>query len=376
MDQGKDMRTGEAAARGAGDFGNIIGGIRHCTHCVLPETVPGISFDEQCVCQYCRERESGKPDQGLDRERDKSRRDHWRKEFLAMARGRTRGRDMGHDVLLAYSGGKDSTYTVHLLSQVFGLRVLALSVDNGFMSPGAMDNMRRVLDRLGVDHMLVRPSPPLMRALFRRSLERELYPARALLRASSVCTSCISVVKALVLKTAMDMRIPFVAYGWSPGQSQRDRCIIQHNRQLMRSTMGKTRDILVSAAGPGMAAYFPDLESLPAEPPREVHPLAFVEYDEERIKELIGHFGWRQPVDTDPNSTNCLLNALGNREHLRRYGFHPYALEIAGIVRAGNMTREEGLRKLQDTKGEAMADMVREMLYADAAQSARTGTDA
>ena len=376
MDRGQDMHDSDILARPAGEMGNIIGGIRHCTRCVLPETVPGISFDEQCVCQYCREGEPGGAEQGPDKDLDKSRRDRWRKEFLAMARGRARGSDMGHDVLLAYSGGKDSTYTAHLLNQVFGLRVLALSMDNGFMSPGAMDNMRRVLDRLGVDHMLVRPSPPLMRALFRRSLERELYPARALLRASSVCTSCISVVKALVLKTAMDMRIPFVAYGWSPGQSQRDRCIIRHNPQLLRSTMRKTRDILVSAAGPAMAAYFPDLENLPAEPPCEVHPLAFVEYDEERIKDLISHFGWRQPVDTDPNSTNCLLNALGNREHLRRYGFHPYALEIAGIVRAGGMTREDGLRKLQDAKGGAMAEMVRDMLYADAPQAARTGTDA
>jgi len=339
-----------------------------CTRCVLPATLPGIRFDEQGVCQYCRESAASG--------RGEERRDQSRREFLAMAREKT-GHAPGHDVLVAYSGGKDSTYTIHLLSQVFGLRTLAMTVDNSFISPGALDNMRRVLDRLGVDHLLCRPSPPLMRSLFRRSLETDLYPARSLLRASSMCTSCISVVKALVLKTALDMRIPFIAYGWSPGQSQQGHAIIRHNPALLRSTMGRTRDTLVAAVGTAMAAYFPDLERMPDEPPCEVHPLAFVHYDEARMIDIISRLGWQRPSDTDANSTNCLLNALGNREHQRRHGFHPYALEIAGIVRTGGMTREEGLRKLMDSEDETMADRVRDMLYADAGQPglSPTGTE-
>ena len=351
------MRTTSSADH-APEAGGQLAGLRHCSRCVLPETLPGIRFDEQGVCQYCRE--------SAQADNDKERRDRWRREFLAAVRDAAlAGPAASHDILMAFSGGKDSTYAVYLLSQMFGLRVLAMTVDNGFMSSGAMDNMRRVLDRLGVDHFLARPSQPLMRALFRQSLERDLHPARALLRASSVCTSCISVVKALVLKTAMDMRIPFTAYGWTPGQAQQEHCIIQLNPALMRATMGKTRDILVSAAGPRMAAYFPDLERADAVLPREVHPLALVEYDEERITDIIRRFGWQRPTDTDPNSSNCLLNALGNREHLRRHGFHPYALEIAGIVRAGRMCREEGLRKLRNADEGGMADIVREMLYAD-----------
>lgn len=360
MNHGLAMHVNDAAADNAALSPHLTHGARICARCVLPSTLPGIRFDEQGVCNYCREAAPHAQDT------DKEHREHWRKEFLSAAREAIRSRPgAGHDVLMAYSGGKDSTYGVYLLSHVFGLRVLALTVDNGFMSRGAMDNMRRVLDRLGVDHLLARPSQPLMRALFRTSLERDMYPARALLRASSVCTSCISVVKALVLKTAMDMRIPFTAFGWTPGQAPKEHCIIRHNPLLLRGTMGRTRDTLVSAAGPAMAAYFPDLEHMNGELPSEVHPLAFVEYDEERMTEIIRRFGWQRPKDTDPNSSNCLLNALGNREHLRRHGFHPYALEIAGIVRAGGMTREEGLRKLQAEDVSDMAETVRAMLYAD-----------
>jgi len=28
--------------------------MRLCTRCILPETLPGIHFDEEGVCQYCR----------------------------------------------------------------------------------------------------------------------------------------------------------------------------------------------------------------------------------------------------------------------------------------------------------------------------------
>ena len=27
--------------------------MKRCTRCVLPETFPGIQFDEEGVCQYC-----------------------------------------------------------------------------------------------------------------------------------------------------------------------------------------------------------------------------------------------------------------------------------------------------------------------------------
>lgn len=29
-------------------------GLRRCTRCILPETYPGISFDDEGVCNYCR----------------------------------------------------------------------------------------------------------------------------------------------------------------------------------------------------------------------------------------------------------------------------------------------------------------------------------
>ena len=52
--------------------------MRRCTKCVLPETIPGISFDAQGVCSHCRnyhETEVKYDPEGFDRLLEKPRQD-------------------------------------------------------------------------------------------------------------------------------------------------------------------------------------------------------------------------------------------------------------------------------------------------------------
>ncbi len=51
-----------------------------------------------------------------------------------------------YDVIMAYSGGKDSTYTMYLLSHNYGLKILAYTFDNGFISREALSNITRMCD--------------------------------------------------------------------------------------------------------------------------------------------------------------------------------------------------------------------------------------
>jgi hypothetical protein len=97
--------------------------------------------------------------------------------------------------------------------------------------------------------------------------------------------------------------------------------------------------------------------------PHATNPLAFHDYDEQRIISEIEPLGWHPPDDTDGNSTNCLLNSYANRIHLRRYGFHPYAFEIAALVRKGHMDRSEGLSKLSDLGSRGAAESVARRLH-------------
>jgi hypothetical protein len=52
------------------------------------------------------------------------------------------------------------------------------------------------------------------------------------------------------------------------------------------------------------------------------------------------------------------LNSLACHNHLEKYGIHPYAFDIAGIVRNGDMSREVGLEKLRQELSQTLIDEV------------------
>jgi tRNA(Ile)-lysidine synthase TilS/MesJ len=330
------------------------GGNKFCSRCVLPGSFPGISFGGDGVCNYCAG--SHVPDDGKKRE-------YLGKfeELLESIRGKHE-----FDVIMAYSGGKDSSYTMHLLAKKYGLRVLAFSFDNGFISSVALSNITRMTDALGPTSIILRPPFGLLRDVFRFSAVHDIYSPKTLDRASSICTTCIGMVKSQVLKLALRMNIPLVAFGWSPGQAPIASAVMQTNPRLQRLSHASVRDPLLRSFGrSGLGAYFlsdSDLETEKGRWPVNIHPLAFVEYNEEEIIKTIRGLGWVKPSDTDPNSTNCLLNALANYLHKKRFGFHPYAWEIAGIVRSNSMSRDDGLEKTTQDEDMGMVRYAAEKL--------------
>lgn len=312
--------------------------MKRCTRCILPETFPGIQFDAEGVCQYCRRAPT--PEVRV------AQRQALRTQFETLVQA-VRERP-GYHGLVAWSGGKDSTYTVWLLKEQYGLNLLTFTFDNGFVSPAAWTNLRTVSETLGVDHLIVKPRFDLLRAVFARSGEPGLYPPRALERASGICNSCMGLAKGVGLRLALEREIPLLIYGWSPGQVPLNAALFRLNRALLRTMVQAAVTPLEQAAGPGVRQYFPDAALLERtqEYPYNTSPLALVEYDEARILDIIQPLGWRRPEDTDPNSTNCLLNSLANTLHLRHLGYHPYEMELSGLVRDGVLTRAEALSRL------------------------------
>ena len=279
--------------------------------------------------------------------------------------------DHPYDVLMAYSGGKDSSYTLLVLKREYKLKVLALTFNNGFLSPAAMRNMQTITEALGIDHLMVSPSKEELFRAFRKSARSLVYPMRALERASAICNTCMNLVKSYLLKTAIEMSIPIIAYGWSPGQAPIHASVIRWNSSMIRQMQSAVVSAFSTMGGEDLIAYLPGERHFrildEANGPggmglHNVHPLAFLEYSEERILEEIRNLRWEPPQDTDSNSTNCLLNSLGIKVHLEQFGFHPYALEIAGLVREGHMSREAGLQKLSLSPDERVIREVKERL--------------
>ena len=87
-------------------------------------------------------------------------------EDLVAIRDRARSRRTGpYDCLHLLSGGKDSTYALLRLVEL-GFQPYALTLDNGFISDQAMENVRRTVEFLGVDHEFA--TSDAMNEIFRR----------------------------------------------------------------------------------------------------------------------------------------------------------------------------------------------------------------
>ena len=328
--------------------------LKICATCILPETIPGITFDDQGICSHCHREKAALA------KAPKKKREY--REHLDQLIGEVKDKAPLYDAIMAYSGGKDSSYTLKLLRDHYDLRVVALTFDNHFMSPAALENIRKVTDQLQIDHILFRPPWSILGELFCRTAKEDIFPAPTLLRASAICTACIGLVKSLVLKTALEMAIPLVAFGWSPGQAPIQSAIMRTNAALIRQNQAVFKKAFPAEFNSGMKQYFiPDVyyERDKEHFPFNIHPLAFFDYDEEKILHELKNLGWEAPLDTDTNSTNCLLNAFANQVHLRRHGFHPYVLEIANMVRQGVMSRDDGIEKIYTEQNQKMVDFAR-----------------
>jgi N-acetyl sugar amidotransferase len=117
--------------------------IRICNMCIYDEYVPGIKFDEEGICNYCRiikEMEKEYPND-----------EHGYKMLLKIVEKiKKEGKNKKYDCVIGVSGGCDSSYMVYKMIE-FGLRPLAVHYDNTWSSTISTENIKNVLKNLNVD---------------------------------------------------------------------------------------------------------------------------------------------------------------------------------------------------------------------------------
>ncbi len=119
-------------------------GVNICARCIYDERVASISFDEEGVCNYCRQVEALKDQYGTGRDRGIKQLAEIVEQIKAAGKGKK------YDCVIGVSGGTDSSYMVYLAKQ-WGLRPLAVHYDNTWNSSIATQNIRKILGVLDVD---------------------------------------------------------------------------------------------------------------------------------------------------------------------------------------------------------------------------------
>ena len=310
-----------------------------CNRCLLPHGFPGIKFNKEGLCSICVKTPSAEQ---LRKERDE----------LSARLGEVLNscRSSGsYDVIVAFSGGKDSSYTLKLLIENYDLRCLAITIDNGFLAKGTYRNIQSVCEALGVDHSLFSPNKKFTSKMYRLSvLTENIHAPSAAKRASAICSSCISLINTHMLQRAMELNVGVIAGGYIGGQVPKNGAMmrIAPGRQVrIRTAMvNKFEKVFGSESKPFFS--LPIVEGKDHPEITVINPMLGLSVTEEEILETLKELGWKRPKDTGITSTNCRLNDLGVHLHTRQHGFHPYVLEIADQVRHGLVDKEKALAKL------------------------------
>ncbi len=114
--------------------------LQRCTKCVLPETMPFISFDHEGVCNYCNNyhpRNNPKPKEELF-------------ELVEPYR-----RKSGPECIVPFSGGRDSCWGLHLIVKELEMKPITYTYDWGMVTDLGRRNVSRMCAELGVENIIV-----------------------------------------------------------------------------------------------------------------------------------------------------------------------------------------------------------------------------
>ena len=307
----------------------------HCGRCGLPSNVPGAHFDDEGICDTCRRYERIAPVVA-----------GWFKttDDLRAIRDRVRATRTGrYDCLHLLSGGKDSTYALLKLVEM-GFEPYALTLDNGFISDQAKENIRRTVAFLGIDHEFA--TTEAMNAIFRDSLERY----------SNVCNGCFKTIYILGTSRAAELGIPVIVTGLSRGQLFETRLVPQQFSEdrfdpdaIDRAVIEARKHYHRVDDGPNRLL---DTEIFRTDDVFEqIEYVDFYRYVDVEMSDMLAYLDartpWVRPTDTG-RSTNCRINDVGIHTHLAEQGYHNYAVPYAWDVRLGHKRREEAIAELED----------------------------
>ena len=111
----------------------------------MDTTDAAITFDDRGFCDHCTTYYRDVLPNWQSDERG------WRELEALAVRIKAAGAGKPHDCILGMSGGIDSSYLTYIATVELGLRPLVFHVDAGWNSQEAVNNIERMVDRLGLD---------------------------------------------------------------------------------------------------------------------------------------------------------------------------------------------------------------------------------
>ncbi len=311
-----------------------------CTNCVLPSCFPGIAFDGDGVCNYCREHT---PIQ------------YKGEDSLRGLLDTFRARGPRYDCLVPVSGGRDSAFVLHQIKRRFGMRVAAFHYDGGFISNIARNNVQAMAKALDVDLLTAAPSGDFQRRRVRANVGMYLGTSLHQLL-MGLCDLCDNGYKGGALRTCVQLQIPLLVFG----ASQMERALY---KPAIRASFGLPawKKILLALGKPGTGAEWYYVKramgrEFPLRRPeyadiQVIQYFDYVPWDESTILQTIqSDAAWQPPSPDNTWRFDCKIHALVDYMTTGLCGFNEKHDLYSKQIRQGRLTRDEALRRLANYK--------------------------
>lgn len=124
---------------------------KRCTRCVMDNSSDEtITFNEKGECSYCTTALSQINKIYYPNEKGKEKLD------ALLHKIKTHGRNKKYDCVMGLSGGLDSSYLAYL-GHKWGLRVLAIHIDDGYDTNISKSNLKKLISATGFDYEVITP---------------------------------------------------------------------------------------------------------------------------------------------------------------------------------------------------------------------------
>lgn len=316
-----------------------------CSRCVPPDSYPRITFDQEGVCSVCKEHEARW--KGWDESLPD------RRKTLERLCADAKAKKKEFDVLVPLSGGKDSMYVLCFAVKELGMKALAFTLDNGYLTPHARENIDNGCRALGVEHVYYCLDPKQQDELYALFMRKTGYFCAPCMRGISMATERVADmydVPLVLAGTSARTELPFSAEMFQSGPADYCANVLQgepvarsctrllHGGSLRRRVgyrlfwWGSQKRIRLCAW-----INLPD----------------YVEWDYDTVYRVIqDELGWRAPED-QMEHTDCAIHPITIYMHNRRFpGLEVRRLTLARLIQAGQITRDEALKQLEEPEEE------------------------
>ncbi|MCT7614603.1 N-acetyl sugar amidotransferase [Aliarcobacter butzleri] len=124
--------------------------MKYCTKCVMPNTRPGITFDDKGICAACQSYENRK---NVDYKK------RWQELETLCNKYRGMNGPNAYDCMIAVSGGKDSHFQVYIMKEKMGMNPLLVSVEDNFpMTNAGVHNLKNISESFSCDLISMKPN--------------------------------------------------------------------------------------------------------------------------------------------------------------------------------------------------------------------------